>query len=837
MSPDPTQALNVSKQEAEGESYDSKAELPSAVSRWRYWRAWLYGLLPVVVIMFGAGRNPWARGLALTLIGLGVMLAPPVRQIARLPRIAFFALAAFAGLGLLPAGCFGPRDDWRVHLTQDWGIPLPGSLSPDWYGTLEGWMVLMAGLLWFSSCLGQSLDEGGRRRALRLLVLGAITMAGASLMDQAGWFKVPWWPRGFIRPGFDANVFGPFANPNHSSSFFALSCVLCAAMALDSFRRRSKWLLIFAPGLLILMACVLSASSRAGLLLTLTGLVIWLGTSAIRSGGPARVVVSFSIVLAVVSLAIISGGRVGQKLIQKPLTELLSSDLRVWLAEQTWNATTGHLWAGRGIGVFDPVFPHVSTEAYPDARLLHPESDVLWLLFEGGLLCLLPCALIAVWLWHATGPWIRKRRRRRSEEGRSMRRIQRASAIAAGMALCHSAIDVPLHALGYALFFAMVAALGVRQRHDGPVFGKSGQWIYRTLGGLLTLWGAVWLGMVFAGLRDTGLATESRLLHDRAALDTASGRYADAMARINRAIELSPLHYRNYFLRAQLHLLINQDSQAALLDFGRVRAVEPRYAPICFEEGRVWLSYDPATAILPWTEGMRRYPAGHSNAAARFQSIVQTTRPYPELLGMLWKIADRLDLQVVFLETQFLTGDLWESCLSDFLASYGAMEELPLGVQAKVLRYWRYKGNRETLVALIRKHPHLVPAGWQILALDLAEKGQYEEACTLAGRYLPQVAKPALVGATDVPRLERQRVLRPTDPLVSMDLYYAQRAAGDLDAARRTIEAALKLPGAPSFFSRELASVLAEQADWRSAWDQLRPLVEKAPLPQSSTAP
>jgi hypothetical protein len=70
-----------------------------------------------------------------------------------------------------------------------------------------------------------------------------------------------------------------------------------------------------------------------------------------------------------------------------------------------------------------------------------------------------------------------------------------------------------------------------------------------------------------------------------------------------------------------------------------------------------------------------------------------------------------------------------------------------------------------------------------------------------------------------------------------MDLYYAQRAAGDLDAARRTIEAALKLPGAPSFFSRELASVLAEQADWRSAWDQLRPLVEKAPLPQSSTAP
>ncbi len=837
MSPDPNHELAPRRDDAEAEASETETEMPVVAGRWRYWRAWLYALLPVLVIMFGVGRNPWARGLALMLIGLAVMAAPPVRQLARLPRAALLGLAAFAGLGLLPAGWFGPLESWRVHLTQDWNIPLPATLSPDWYGTLEGWMVLLAGLLWFSSCLGQSLDEGARRRALRLLVLGALVIASASLMDQAGWFKVPWWPRGFIRPGLDANVFGPFANPNHSSSFFALSCVLCAAVALDSFRRRSKWLLVFGPGLLVLLACVLTASSRAGLLLTVGGLVLWLGTSAIRSGGPARVVVSFSIVLAVVSLAVASGGRVGQKLTKLPVTELLSSDLRLWLADQTWNATTDHFWAGRGIGVFDPVFPQVSTEPYPDARLLHPESDVLWLLFEGGLLCLLPCLILAAWLWHASGPWIQKRRRRRSEEGRSMRRMQRAFAIAAGMALVHSMVDVPLHVFGYALFFALVAALGVRQRHQGPDLGKVGQWVYRGLGGLLTLWGTVWLGMVFADLRDTGLATESRLLHDRAALDTASGRYADAMGRINRAIELNPLHYRNYFLRAQLHLLINQDTQAALLDFGRVRAVEPRYAAICFEEGRLWLSYDPATAILPWTEGMRRYPPGHPNAAARFQSIVQTTRPYPELLAMLWKIADRLDLQVIFLETQFLTGDLWESCLSDFLATYGAMEDLPLSVQAQVLSYWRHKGNRETLVALIHKHPHLVPAGWQILALDLAEKGQYEEACALAGRYLPQVAKPALVSAADVARLERQRILRPTDPLASMDLYYAQRAAGDLEAARRTIEGALKLPGAPAFLPRELASVLVEQGDWRSAWDQLRPLVEKAPLPQSITTP
>lgn len=812
------------------EAAEAMEEAPLAGQSAR-WQALLYGLLPVVVVMFGAGRNPWARGLALTLAGLVVALAPPQVRLARVPLVALVALGGCAGLGLLPAGWFGPLEEWRTHLTEDWGIRLSSTLSPDWYGTLEGWLVLLAGLLWFSSCLGQSFGESHRRLILRVAVLGGLGIALLALMEPLGWWRVPWWPRALKATGMATNVFGPFANPNHSSSFFAMASVLCAAAALDAFRRSSKWLLVFAPGTLLLLACVMTASSRAGLLLAIGGLVLWVGTGAIRGGGPARVVLGISVVLAVVSLAVASGGRVGRKLAEKPVTQAFSSDLRVWLAEQTWGATEGHLWAGRGIGLFDPVFPQVTTEPYPDSRLLHPESDVLWLLFEGGLLCLLPCGVLAAWLWRASGPWLRRRHRSsRSAETRSMRRMQRAFAIAAGMALAHSVVDVPLHSLGYALFFGLVASLGVRQRHQGPSLSTLGRWGFRALGLLLAGWGCVWLGMVYGGLRGTGLATESRLLHDRAALDTANGRYSDAMQRINRAVELSPLHYRNYFLRAQLYLHTTQDTQAALMDFGRARAVEPRYAAICFEEGRIWLSYDPVTAYLPWAEGMRRFPPGHPNAPARFQSIVQTTRPYPDLLAMLWKLADRPDLQVIYLETQFLTGDLWESCLADFLAQHGAMEELPLAMQSQVLNYWRHKGDREKLVSYIQRHPHLLRAGWQAVALDLAQKGRYEEAYTLAARQIPLPARPAIVQVADIPRLERQVVLRPTDPLASIDLYYAQRAAGQLEDARRTLERAAGLPGAPSFLPRELAGVLADLGDWRSAWDQMRPLVESAPL-------
>jgi hypothetical protein len=77
-----------------------------------------------------------------------------------------------------------------------------------------------------------------------------------------------------------------------------------------------------------------------------------------------------------------------------------------------------------------------------------------------------------------------------------------------------------------------------------------------------------------------------------------------------------------------------------------------------------------------------------------------------------------------------------------------------------------------------------------------------------------------------VPRLERQQIMQPNDPLVGVELYYAQRSAGDLPSARRTLEQVLRLPNAPSFVQRELASVLSDLDDWRAAWEQFRAQVE-----------
>lgn len=800
-------------------------------------RALLYSLAAVLVVMLGAGRLPWSRGMALLVMGLVLVLAPPVCSLRRIPLGCLLALTLFGFIGLLPSEWLGGMEAWRTNLMGEWGVKLGTAFTPDWHGTLESCLLLVSGVVWLAACLGQNFSEGGRRLVLRVVVLSVLVMAVLSLLETIGWLKVSWWPRGLGKSALTGGAFGPFSNQNHSSSMFAWACVLCAAATLDAFRHGSRWVLVFGAGFFVLLSCILVNSSRAGLFLFIGGFNLWLAVVAIRHGGARKAIVMLAVVICVMSVTMVAGGRVSEKLRAGSVTEVLSSDLRVWLAEQTWNATRGFLWTGRGLGNFDFVFPQVCKEPYPDARTIHPESDVLWLLFEGGLLCVLPCLGFVGWLCFVSGPWLGGHSSGRqasgaSREGRSARRIRRAFAIAAILALFHAVIDVPLHSLGYFVLFALVAAQAPRPRHAGAPASEGLRLAFRVLGVLIAAWGGLWLAMVFGDV-DAGLSSQSKVVHDRAVFEVSRGRSSEAMRLINRAVELSPLDYRNYYLRAQLHLTMHQDKGDALQDFGRVRSVEPHYGMVCFAEGRLWLLYDPPSAMIPWAEGMRRYPVTNPNAQARYQEIVIDARPYPEIMPMLWKIADRAALQVVFLQMLADPNTLWNSCLDDFLAQHGGMEDLAPGLRRAVVNQWWFKGDKEKLVDFIGRHPHLMDAGWSYVALNLAQQGRHEEACKLAAKHLPLPARSATALSSDVPRLERQQVMQPNDPLVGVELYYAQRSAGDLIAARRTLERVLRLPNAPAFVPRELASVLSDLDDWRAAWEQYRLLVAAVALSSS----
>ncbi|GEP43510.1 O-antigen ligase family protein [Brevifollis gellanilyticus] len=834
-SPEPADADNRSEpveadELPDSEDTDSATEALDAedvaAGRRPYWRAWVYGIVVMVVLFCGAAREPWARGLALLLMGGAMVMAPPRMKLRPLPSMILVILALVPGAGLLPSSWFGGMEPWRQTLGQEWGIDMPSTLSPEWKLTLEAWLVTVVGVAWFWCCLAQNFSDGGRRLLLRLLCLGVLPLAVLSLLDKAGWVDAFWWPRGHADATTqDATGFGPFANQNHSSSLFAWMSVLCAAAMVDAFKQKSRSWMIFGAGVLLLLGCILVNTSRAGLLLFFTGMTLWLATTAMRRGVMRKLVVTMAIIAAVVSIAVASGGRLGERLTDKSISTSLSSDLRLWLAGHVLRATADAPWSGRGLGVFDHVFPQVCDGFYPDARTMHPESDLLWALFEGGLMLVLPCLILVGWLFQTSGPWMSSRRRKRSQDSRAGRRVRRAFGIAAGLALMHGIFDVPLHNFGYFMVFALVTAQAVRGRYLTARIQPALSLAFRGAGVAVAAWGALWMAFAF-GQTEVSTASGATLLHDRAVAQAAQGQRAEAMRLINRAIELTPLQYRWYFLRAQLHLVMRHGSAVALEDFGRVRALEPRYGPVCFEEGRYWLFFDPPMALIPWKEGMRRYPREFSNAMPRFQEIVLEAKAFPEISQQLWRVADRPSLQLVFLAHVNEPRDFWLKCQREFLAQHPALVGLNEPQKRFFFRRWQQTGDLKEMVAYLQDHPTLQPYGWQALAKDLAASGKFEEAFKLAARYLPAPARSATLTSADIPRLERAHVLNPIDPLPGVELYYAQRSAGDLKSARKTLERVMGLPGSPVFLPREMASVLAESGDMRGAWELMQGLFD-----------
>jgi len=824
---DPADVEDLQESE-EGESVPAELEAEeTAAGRRPYWRAWVYGIVVMAVVYFGSAREPWARGLALLLMGGAMVIAPPRIKLSPLPSLALVILALVPGLGLLPASWFGGIESWRQVLGSEWGITMPATHSPEWRVTLEAWLVTVVGVAWFWCCMAQNFSDGGRRLMLRILCLAVLPLAVLSLLDWTGWVDIFWWPRGHgDASSRDFLGFGPFANQNHTSSMFAWMSVLCAAATVDAFKNRSRLWMLFSGGIFLLLGCILVNSSRAGLLLFFTGMTLWLATTAMKRGFLRKVVVSVALMVSVLSVAVVSGGRVGERLVEKPLGAALTSDLRFWLAGQVMDASAHAPWTGRGLGVFDQVFPQVCAGFFPDARTMHPESDLLWIYFEGGLFFVLPCLVLVAWLFRTTGPWMASRRKKKhSRDSRSGRRVRRAFGIAAGLALLHGIFDIPLHNLGYFVVFAAVAAQAVRGRYLTARIHPAVALAFRGAGAAIAAWGLLWLAFSL-GFTEVTTASGATLLHDRAVAESERGQRTEAMRLINHAIELTPLQYRWYFLRAQLHLIMRQGSAAALEDFGRVRALEPHYGPVCFEEGRYWLHFDPPMALIAWKEGMRRYPLRFANAMPRFQEIVIEAASYPEIRQQLWKVADRPSLQLVFL-SQMQAGDFWLACQKEFLAQHPALAGLNEPQMRFFFRLWQKKGDLKEMIRYLQENPALQQFGWQAMAQDLAAAGKFEEAYKLAARFIPATARSASLAAADIPRLERAYVLNPIDPLPGVELYYAQRTAGDLKSARRTLERVMELPTSPGFLRREMASVLAESGDLRAAWEVMQGMLEQ----------
>ncbi len=808
--------LDVSEEDlAEREKSEVEPDLPGPA-----WQGVVFALLPVLICLFGAGREAWSKGLAAILLGLALLIFPVRRTLPPFVILCFFGALLAPLIALLPADTLLTLPEWRAVLVEDWGIILSNTLSPQAGMTLEAWMLFALCVVWLYWGLARGFSKIQRRVILQTLALAGGAISMISILELWDWVNVPWWPRKRLEWG---EGFGPFANRNHVSSLAAITAVLCAACAHDANRRKSLSWWWFVVGFVIASAAIFSNTSRAGLVLLFTGFTLWLGTSAMGRGLFKKMTVTVSVVLIISTLIVISSGGLAARLNDQSMNSSPEAGGRLVIFSKTVDLILQSPWLGIGLGNFEGVFPQFQGGSGLKYRTLHPESDYLWLISEGGLLTFLPCVVVLVWFAGSTGPWFRrssKKRRSRHDD----RRIRSAAGICIVMAALHGFVDVPGHALGYWSWLVLLAGCALRPRKVNNPSRLTSQLAVRVGGlGALAL-GAAWL-VVFTGQPMMPGASTVEMLRQRANRAADSGALADALLAFDQAARQNPLDYRLYHERAMVRIRFGHPAVDVLDDFSRSRALQPNDVPTHFREGVVWLGVRPEFALVPWRMVLPRAPALYSE-------MLRLATSHPELREPLWDLANTADLKVTYLD--WVTDPVdFERCLRSILETPGQadLSGIEPAQRSKLFRKWYELGNKDSLVAALETNRQWREIGWRILAEHYARESQFERACTLVSSYLPSMSRSVPGAGADVEALERALLYNPMDPRRSIDLFQAQKAHGKVDDAIRTLEKILKVPGCPAYVRQEIAALYVMKEDYRRAWEYLRDAMNAGTLP------
>jgi O-antigen ligase/tetratricopeptide (TPR) repeat protein len=768
----------------------------------------------ILACMFN-GRSATAMALLAVFTGLGLICYPPRWKI---PGV----LLGAAGLGLLlgaltllPANWLFIHPAWHYPLATTWDLLLPTTGTPQPDLTIGAWLTTLIGCGWFFLLLGNTTSESGRRLILRCLTGGMLLITALAVAARFQLISLNW-PVGYSAGGVEI---GPFPNRNHFAGLCAIGAVLSAALSYDAYKKRGLIWLLFAGGFLLFAAGVTFNTSRAGIGLLFIGIVLWLVTGSMSKDFLKRIAIAVSLIFVAVAVLSFQKDGIGARLFDPKsgwFSAVISDKGRTGIHSETAFQILDSPLTGVGLGQFDSVFAMVHQLPEDHVRLTHPESDWLWWLFEAGLLLLVPLGL-AIW-WMVKSHRIESRKRSALKTDEAHLRLRLVALIGVVLALLHGLVDVPLHNAGIAFLILLLAAQTISPERlvisTSPLYRLT----FRLGGGVI-----LWMGILL-----TLTAMGNPLYPGRMRLDAVrkitqslaeNGHYQEALNHVTKQLERTPLQWDLHYQSATLRLALRQPSTLALADFNRARAVEPRNLDLCFQEGKVWLRYNPTLAIIPWREFFNR------NAARThfYQAMLSEAQPHPALLQDLRRLAKSSPMKLTAL-AHTPPGADWQALLDSLIQSDPGLDQLETTERTYLFQLWQARGDRSQLVAALETHPDWLPLAWQLLADEYANASNFEKAWSVQKRFGISEAHLANQSALkeNIQQLERNHLLNPNDLRRGVDLYYALKATKRQTEALRLVEKLIALPDSPPFLRQELAILHAQNRDFRRAYETLK---------------
>lgn len=753
-------------------------------------------LLPVLACFLAGGTQKWGEGIVVAILGIYLLARPPRFSLGAGINLALLALVLCAASGFLPANLFY-QPSWRVTYLNDFGIQLPGTLSPQPWLTFSCLLSLLAGMAWFYVVSSEQLGLREARATLRVWAGGIVLLAALCVLLWLAHTTVPFW--------HNERNFGPFPNRNQTANLFGLTAIMILACGQDDIRKNRKRWIFWAAALVLMIAAIIINYSRAGIGILVAGSALWLGLFSLcqRRGKSSLVAIAVSFLLLLFTALLLFGGQTFERFHLRDLGSAgISSDFRWRIFSDVFQLIADSPWPGIGLGNFENVFAIFRAASYSDRRAIHPESDWLWLWSETGWIAVV---IVLVGLAFVV-PKIFPMR-----EGTNQR-YRLATIIACALFILHGLVDVAGHRVGTVFSAILLLGLSIHRPHS---FKRSRLLpiIFRLVGLILLVAGGAWVVQTRA-LKlwpgSLGVTNAKRL----ATISNRERDFNEAIAITTRALEWAPLDWELYFSRAVAAAELKQTDNA-LADFRRARFLEQISFELPLAEGSTWLRNEPVLAATAWREALRR--AGPDRPGVFSSMLTKASLRNREVSQILAELGvSHHDLALPYLAR--ISGPEFNSALARILENDPELKSFNEAEKVVLFSYWSDRGDAAQLSRAIEQHPDWLPYAWFGLAKSRASSNDFKGAYELTQRYGDPVALPRIVSSADRLQLESQFRASPDSSAIGYALYRAQKQEGRIDDALETVRHFSERANSPAYWKYLEAQLWAEKQNYDRAW-------------------
>ena len=755
----------------------------------------LWALLGVcILILLGGGHHTCALGFALVLPGVALLIRPPKQSLGKWMDIGVVGLLGTLLFAFVPL-FYWQEPAWRTTAIEAFEIDLPLVLTVQPWISFEAYLSAIAGFCWLYAAGSWKVNYEGRRRIY--LFLSCLIAAFAVVVMLGNVY-------GWRYPGAkSATAFSFFPNRNQTADFIAIGGVLAFGFAMEGLRgRKVSHVAGFLASVLCLGALV-HGVSRAGVLLYFGGIFLWFVFSLRRSVVSLFFKVGVPVVLLIFSFFITSNERAVER-----ATQYLSAPMD-WVGgyrSLIYRDTVGMIQdaplTGVGLGNFEAVFPQYRDLSRSAHYAVHPESDLLWLGAEGGIIAV--CFL---------GIFIFSYLRTCAASGAGRSGAYRVIALTGVILfLLHGLFDVSGHRPGTAYFAIIFAALALpRTTSARPSFKPA---VWRVVGGGLLLFGVLW---IVGGLFD--LPTHSKVALNIQEKRADESRTLMDLDRADRAVDeviaVRPLYWRGYFQRAQIALSRGGARSEVTQDFRRARFVEPNIGMVAYEEGVVWLPYDLKRTVSAWREALVRSVDSRDRLHDTMLRKAHRNVALMEGMTLLSRVDPGYHARLIL----YLRGEPLHRELEKELRADPSLGEFTTKHRTAIVRHWIGSGELDGVEAYLEEFGDTLASPWQMYAMLRKNQARLEEAVEIIREALPVPEIPEVaVDRSRIDRLSRAFFASSNDLAKGTALvgYYIEDGA--YREALRVLDVFLQQSNPPGYMYYWRAEILYQMEDYSESW-------------------